>query len=67
MPSISITLSDEEQEALRQLIDAALRHAGEGALDVAALFKSKIITARSAASQPRVPVPAERPVSKAAE
>jgi hypothetical protein len=48
---ITITLTDQEQEALRQLIDAALRHAGEGALDVAAHFKAKLVAARSAAGE----------------
>lgn len=45
MQTITITLNPQEQEALRQLIDAALRHAGEGALDVAAHFKAKITKA----------------------
>jgi hypothetical protein len=49
MPEITITLDEKEQEALRQLIDAALRQAGEGALDVAAHFKAKVAVARARA------------------
>lgn len=45
MKEIKITLSPEEQSALMQLIDAALRHSGSGALDVAAHFKAKIASA----------------------
>lgn len=46
MPTITITLTEQEQEAFRQLIHAALLHTGEGALDVAAHFKNKIVAAR---------------------
>jgi hypothetical protein len=45
MATINITLDDQEQAALTQLIDVALRHAGIGALDVAAHFKAKLDTA----------------------
>jgi len=45
MATINITLDDREQAALTQLIDVALRHAGIGALDVAAHFKAKLDTA----------------------
>lgn len=50
MTTITITLTPEEQEALRQLIDAALRHSGGGALDVAAHFKAKVVAARAEAA-----------------
>jgi len=48
MNEITITLTPEEQSALHQLIDAALRHAGSGALEVAMHFRSKIASARAA-------------------
>ncbi len=50
MADIVITLNEQEQAALQQLIDAALRHAGAGALDVAAHFKAKLISAAEAAN-----------------
>lgn len=43
--NITLTLNPEEQAAIYQLIDAALRHAGAGALDVAVHFKAKIVMA----------------------
>lgn len=55
MPTVTITLTDDEQEALRQLIHAALLHSGEGALDVAAHFKGKIVAARQLPSPERAP------------
>jgi hypothetical protein len=45
MAIVTITLTEQEQAALRQLIDAALRHAGTGALDVAAHFSAKLAAA----------------------
>ena len=44
---ITITLTDEEQAAFQQVLDAALRHLGVGALDVAAHFKAKLVAAVS--------------------
>lgn len=66
MPTITMQLSDQEQEALRQLIDAALRHAGEGALDVAAHFKAKLAMARQEAEAHAAGFMPPKPV-KAAE
>jgi hypothetical protein len=43
---ITINLDDQEQAALRQLIDLALRHSGSGALAVAAHFSAKLEIAR---------------------
>lgn len=40
--TITIALTPGEQNALMQLVDVALRHRGEGALDVAAHFKAKM-------------------------
>lgn len=50
---ITITLNPEEQAAFRQLLDAALRVAGIGALDVVVHFKSKLdaVTQQSAAEE----------------
>lgn len=44
---ITITLNPEEQAALEQLIDASLRHAGTGALNVAVHFKTKLEAAKA--------------------
>jgi len=47
---VTLTFTADEQRAFLELIDAALRHAGAGALDVAAHFKGRL---RSAA-EPRL-------------
>jgi hypothetical protein len=47
---ITITLTDEEQSAFQQVLDAALRHSGVGALDVAAHFKAKLVAALAEAA-----------------
>ncbi len=39
---ITITLNEAEQQALRQLFDAALRQSGFNALDAVMYFKVKI-------------------------
>jgi hypothetical protein len=49
MSAVTITLEDNEQSALLQLIDVALRQSGLGALDVAAHFKVKLDAAVKAA------------------
>lgn len=43
---ITLTLTPDEQQAFLQLIDAALRYAGNGALDVAAHFRAKLAGAQ---------------------
>ncbi len=42
MPIITIAPREQEQAALRQLIDALLRHAGAGTLNVATHFTAKL-------------------------
>lgn len=46
---ITITLDANEQTAFVQILDAALRHMGAGALDAAAHFKAKLLAAADAA------------------
>lgn len=50
---ITLTLSPEEQAALEQMIDASLRHAGTGALNVAVHFRSKLDAAKAQALSPK--------------
>jgi hypothetical protein len=42
---ITITLTPDEQRAFLQLIDAALRYSGTGALSVATHFQAKLAAA----------------------
>jgi predicted AAA+ superfamily ATPase len=46
---INLTFNVEEQNAFLQLIDAAVKHLGLSAVDAAAHFKNKIISAQLAA------------------
>ncbi len=46
---VTLILNAEEQKAFVQLIDAALRHAGTGALDAAAHFKGRLLKAAGTA------------------
>lgn len=50
---ITITLNPEEQAALEQMIDASLRHAGTGALNVAVHFKNKLDAAKAQTLVPK--------------
>jgi hypothetical protein len=44
---INLTFSAEEQTAFLQLLDAALKQLGLNAVDAAAHFKNKIVSAQS--------------------
>jgi len=48
--NINISMTSEEQNAFLQLIDAALKHLGLGAVDAAAHFKAKLAAAQSSGS-----------------
>ncbi len=54
MASITLVLDDNEQQALNQLLDTALRQAGLHALDVVSHFAGRIFAAQSATAQPQV-------------
>lgn len=44
-PTITLTLTAQEEQHFVQLMDAALRHGGAAILDVALLFRGKILAA----------------------
>jgi hypothetical protein len=50
--NINISMTPEEQNAFLQLIDAALKHLGLGAVDAAAHFKAKIAVAQTEKQPP---------------
>ena len=60
-PTITLTLTAQEEQHFVQLMDAALRHGGAGILDVAVLFRGKIITAHQ--ERERDAILASAPVS----
>jgi predicted AAA+ superfamily ATPase len=45
--NITISLTAEEQAAFLQLLDAAVKHIGLGAVDAAVHFKAKLAAAQS--------------------
>lgn len=73
MPSLTLTLNDAEQNALRQLLDISLRQAGLYALDVVSHFNSRLNEAVQAghfSAEPRAaskaaPAAASQPVTQA--
>ncbi len=51
MTNVTLVLNDAEQQALHQLLDAALRQSGLNAIDVVSHFMGRIIAAQGAATQ----------------
>lgn len=49
--NITLTLTPEEEQAFKQLLDAALRAAGIGALTVVSHFSKKLEDAKSSKSE----------------
>ena len=55
--TLTLTLDPNEQAALQQLLDAALRHAGLGALETVAHFATKLAEERRRADPTSVSQP----------
>jgi hypothetical protein len=51
MTNVTLALNDAEQQAFHQLLDAALRQSGLGAIDVVSHFMGRIIAAQGASTQ----------------
>ena len=51
MTNVTLVLNEAEQQALHQLLDAALRQSGLNAIDVVSHFMGRIIAAQGAATQ----------------
>jgi hypothetical protein len=55
--TITITLTAQEEQYFGHLMDAALRHGGVGILDVAVLFRGKLMSAhQEEAAEQRKPL-----------
>ncbi|MBI4723862.1 MAG: hypothetical protein HY765_02290 [Rhodomicrobium sp.] len=58
MKNAILVLDPNEQQAFRQLLDLALRHAGLGAFDLAKHFETKLASALQVAAEPAEPAAA---------
>jgi len=65
MTNVTLVLNEAEQQALHQLLDAALRQSGLSALDVVSHFMGRIIADQGAATQTQGASPKPAPAQSA--